>query len=272
MKRSAFLAGGAALGVTACSSGALPPKSAYSLKANSASLLNATKYGVLIHPDQSAAGIVACGAAVADLDVDLYVLEYVPTVYALSLYDAWFSSVPQSKCLLLLQTPTGSTWDSITPAQLAAYAAAFIERYPQIPWVEVINEPNKSIYYPESGIPQAAYAQYYAAAKAALPSQLVLGPVTSSYSAGWYTSDVTQPYATHGYGQLPPPGSWMTEQGGSDVVSIWQASNKARLAVSVYYQLADSADSPGTGLLDSNYNQRPSYAAAKQFLAQAHAL
>ena len=262
MNRSAFLAGGVALGLAACSGGALPP--------NSASASNATKYGVAIHPDQTAAGIAACGAAVADLDVDLYVLGYVPTVYPFSLYDAWFASVPQSKCLLLLQTPTGADWMDITPAQLAAYATAFIDRYPQIPWVEVINEPNQTTYYPESGIPQALYAQYYAAAKAALPSQLVLGPVTSSYSAGWYTEGITQPYATHGYGQLPPAGSWMTEQAG-DVVGVWEESNKAGMAVSIYYQLADSPDSPGTGLLDSNYNQRASYAAAKQFLAQAHA-
>jgi hypothetical protein len=264
MNRSAFLVGGAALGVTACSGGgALLPNGGYAL--------DATKYGVAIHPGQSATGIAACSAAVADLAVDLYVLGYVPTVYPFSLYDTWFASVPQSKCLLMVGLPTGSGWNEITPAQLATYAEAFIDRYPQIPWVEVINEPNSSKYYPDSAIAQALYAQYYAAVKAALPSQLVLGPVTQSYSAGWYTSGIAQPYATHGYGQLPPAGSWMTEQEG-DVVSVWEASNAAGLAVSVYYQLADSPDSPGTGLLDSNYNQRSSYAAAKQFLAKAHGL
>jgi hypothetical protein len=262
MNRSAFLVGGAALGVTACSGGALVPNGGYPL--------DATKYGVAIHPGQSAAGIAACSAAVADLDVDVYVLAYVPTIYSFSTYDAWFASVPQSKCLLMVGLPTGSGWNQITPAQLAAYAQAFITRYPEIPWVEVINEPNESEYYPVGGITQGLYAQYYAAVKAALPSQLVLGPVTPSYSAGWYTSGIAQPYATHGYGQLPPAGSWMTEQEG-DVVSVWEQSNAAGLAASIYYQLADSPDSPGTGLLDSNYNQRSSYAEAKQFLARVHA-
>jgi hypothetical protein len=263
MNRCTFLVGGAALGVTACSGGAALPS------AGGGYPRSATKYGVAIHPVSDAVGIAACSAALADLDVDLYVLAYVPTVYPFSLYDAWFASAPQSTCLLQLGLPTGSGWNAITPAQLATYGAEFIERYPQIPWVEVINEPNESTFYPVGGITQGLYAQYYAAAKAALPSQLVLGPVTPSYSAGWYTSGIAQPFATHGYGQLPPPGSWMTEQEG-DVVSVWEQSNAAGLAVSIYYQLADSADSPGTGLLDSNYNPRASYAAAKQFLAQVH--
>lgn len=226
-----------------------------------------TLYGALVHAES--ADPVKCALAVDDLNLDLVVIGFVLGAYPLEMYDKWcIGAIPQHKILAMISLPTGEAWPMTTPADLAKQAAEIAARYPGIEYFEVINEPDVKEYYPPVGISPAKYHEYYAAVAAALPGKTVLGPNTSQWLPGFMFATEQ---AFHGYGAAPPLTPfgrfWMTEKqdlvGGP--VAVWREFYGFHAAI--FYQLQDSPDSPGSGLLDAAGNRRqPWYDDAKAFL------
>jgi len=245
-----------------------------------------TLFGALIHTESC--NFNACVTAVNDLNLDIVAIGFVPTVDPWSLYDKWLAAIPQQKVLALIALPTVANPPS--PEQLAQYAAAVAQRYPEIKYFEILNEPNEQQYYP-GGMNPSLYLRYFSLAAAAItsvnPGATVMGPAIHGFDSsyiqvmpqnaviavhpyGYQPDNVASPFATlraEGY-----PNYWVSEWGYVDPVAMWEACAANGCGAAIYYQLQDSPDSPGTGLLDAQGRPTATYQEAKQFLQQRQAL
>ena len=245
-----------------------------------ASTQTKTLFGALIHTESC--NFNACIAAINDLKLDIVVIGFVPHVNPFTHYDKWLAAIPQDKVMALIALPVEARPPS--PEELANYAKHVAKRYPGIKYFEILNEPNVRQQYP-GGMNPLKYTNYYSLAAAAItsvnPSATVMGPVIEGFDNSYIQAmSHNTVIAVHPYGSQPDNlwyplaklraegynNYWVSEWGFVDPVAMWKACEAAGCGGAIYYQLQDSPDSPGTGLLDSRGRPTPAYQEAKQFL------